>query len=103
MGGKRRSFSAEFKARAALEAIKGQRTVNEIAGDLGIHPVQLGQWKKQAVERLCEVFAKAKNRGEDEADELMSRLYQEIGQLKVELDWLKKKSGQIDARAARSR
>lgn len=102
MGGKRRNYSAEFKAKAALEAIKAQRTVNEIAGEMGVHPVQLGQWKKQAVERLREVFAKPRERGQEEADELMARLYQEIGQLKVELDWLKKKSGHVDARAARS-
>jgi len=103
MARKRRSFTPDFKARAALEVLKGQRTLNEIAGDLGVHPVQLGQWKKQALDRLSELFSKPKNRGEEENDALLASLYQEIGQLKMELDWVKKKSGQLSARAARPR
>ena len=94
---KRRQFSPEFKAKAALEAIKGQRTLNEIAGDLEIHPIQLGTWKRVAIDGLSEVFSanRAKSGGDDA---LISALYQEIGQLKMELDWLKKKSGRLNPR-----
>lgn len=95
MSTQRKTYSADFKAKAALEALKGQRLVNEIAGELGIHPVQLSQWKKQAVEGLSAVFAAPHRKAEAEAEALQGRLYQEIGQLKVELDWLKKKSGRL--------
>ncbi|MBT9583494.1 transposase [bacterium] len=98
-----RQFSPEYKAKAALEAINGQRTLNEIAGDLEVHPIQLGTWKKTAVDSFHTVFAgtHAKSTGESEA--LVSALYQEIGQLKMELDWLKKKSGHLSGRPALSR
>ena len=93
MSTQRKKYSADFKAKAALEAIKGQRLINEIAGELGVHPVQLSQWKKQAVEGLPEIFAGPPRKSEVSAEALSARLYQEIGQLKMELDWVKKKSG----------
>jgi putative transposase len=93
MSTQRKSYSAEFKAKAAVEAIQAHRTMNEIAGELGIHPLMLGQWKKQAVEGLPQVFANPRSKADREAESLTERLYQEIGQLKVELDWLKKKCG----------
>jgi transposase-like protein len=99
----RRQYSPEYKAKAALEAIKGQRTLNEIAGELEIHPIQLGSWKKLAVDGLASVFSGARDRSSAEAEALVPALYQEIGQLKMELDWLKKKSGQINQRTATSR
>lgn len=80
-----------MKASAALEAIKGQRTPNEIAADYGIHPHQVTQWKKQVMAQAATLFARPTASLEDET--LKDRLYQEIGQLKVELDWLKKKCG----------
>ncbi len=89
----RRRHSAEFKAKVALEAIRGRRTANEIASELGIHPAQVAEWKKQALAGLTQAFS---TRGEKEAKDeeaLRAALYQEIGQLKVELDWLKKKAG----------
>lgn len=91
MGTTRRRFSAEMKASAALEAIKGQRTINEIAADYGVHPNQVTQWKKHVLEQATTLFARPTASAEDET--LKDRLYQEIGQLKVELDWLKKKCG----------
>ena len=91
----RKVYSPEFKAKAALEAIKGLRTLNEIAGELEVHPVVLGQWKKQAMEGLPEVFARPNGKDSADAEALVSRLYQEIGQLSMELDWLKIKSGRI--------
>lgn len=97
---KRRQFSPEYKAKAALEAIKGQRTLSEIAGDLEIHPIQLGTWKRVAIEGLPEVFAGNRTKSNVDSEALVSALYQEIGQLKMELDWLKKKSGRLSARLA---
>jgi transposase-like protein len=90
----RRRHSADFKARMAVEALKGQRTANEIASEYGVHPTQLSEWKKQAVDGLATVFAAQRSKRLQDSETVMARLYQEIGQLKVELDWLKKKSGQ---------
>jgi len=92
----RTRHSAEFKAKVALEAIREQRTANEIASAHGIHPSQLGQWKKKAVEGLALVFSDKRVRDDKDEEALRERLYQQIGQLKVELDWLKKKSGMVD-------
>ena len=89
----RRKHSAEMKVKVALEALKGQRPVNEIASHYGIQPAQVAAWKKQALEQLPRVFSERRDREEQEAEQLQARLYQQIGQLQVELDWLKKKSG----------
>jgi transposase-like protein len=89
----RKRYDGTLKAKVAVEAIKGQRTVNEIASAYGIHPHQVTQWKKQALEQLPEIFSNGRARNQVADEELRDRLYQEIGQLKVELDWLKKKSG----------
>ena len=89
----RRRYDGTLKAKVAVEAIKGQRTVNEIASAYGIHPHQVTQWKKQALAQLPEMFSNGRVRSQLADEELRDRLYQEIGQLKVELDWLKKKSG----------
>jgi transposase-like protein len=89
----RKRYDGTLKAKVALEAIKGQRTVNEIASAYGIHPHQVTQWKKQALEQLPEIFSNGRARIQLADEELRDRLYQEIGQLKVELDWLKNKSG----------
>ncbi len=89
----RRRFSADFKAKVAIEAIKGQRTLAELAGEYQVHANQITGWKKQLLASLPEVFGR---RGQEDAargQELVDRLYQQIGQLKVELDWLKTKSG----------
>jgi transposase-like protein len=89
----RKQYQAAFKSKVALEAIKGVRTVNEIATHYGVHPTQVAQWKKQALDHLREAFSDGRKR-QDRADaDLQSELYQQIGQLKVELDWLKKKAG----------
>jgi len=93
VSGVRRRHSGEFKAKVALEAIKGQRTVNEIAGAYGVHPIQVSQWKRQAIEELPQALADRRSREARSIEEERARLYQEIGQLKVELDWLKKRAG----------
>ena len=89
----RKQYSAKLKAQVALEAIKGQRTINEIASAYGIHPNQVQQWKKQALDQLPELFADGRARAAQTDEQLQAQLYQQIGQLKVELDWLKKKVG----------
>ena len=87
----RRRHSSEFKAQVALEALKGQKTLNELAADYGVHPVQIAQWKRQAQEGLTGVFDGPNGRQGKADQALIEQLYQQIGQLKVELDWLRKK------------
>ncbi len=89
----RKTYPSEFKVKVVLEAFKGQRTINEISGHYGIHANQVNQWKKQAIESLPDVFSTRRVRVAAAEEELQGRLYQQIGQLKVELDWLKKKAG----------
>jgi putative transposase len=88
-----KKYSAEFKAKVALEAIKGLKTLNEIAGETGVHPNQITHWKKQALAELPGVFSNRRSQDQKAQEDLTAELYQQIGQLKVELDWLKKKSG----------
>jgi putative transposase len=93
MSKQRKTYSAELKARIALEAIKGQMTVNQIALHYGVHANQVTQWKQQALAQLPQIFSRAQARAVQDDEELKAQLYQQIGQLKVELDWLKKKAG----------
>ena len=94
----RRQHSAEFKAKVALEALKGQRTINEIAACYQVHPVQVQQWKKHLLECLPSLFGSKRDKADKEQEELTARLYQQIGQLQVEVDWLKKKSERLRSR-----
>ena len=89
---KRKQHSASFKAKVALEALKEKRTVNELASAYSLAPSVIFAWKKAAVDGLGQTFTKGstKARG-DESEALVAQLYQQIGQQKVELDWLKKK------------
>jgi transposase-like protein len=91
MGQQRRRHAAEFKAQVAAAALKEQQTLNELASAYGVHPVQVAQWKKQALTGLPEVFAGRRARAEQDAAVRQGQLYEEIGRLKVELDWLKRK------------
>ena len=92
---KRKKHSAAFKAKVGLEALKGIKTVGQIARDYEIHPVQVTQWKKVIRERLGELFETPTNKEAIEQSELVSALHEKIGQLTVEIDWLKKKSKQL--------
>ena len=96
MGTVRKRYDAAFKARVALEAIRGERTIAELASETGVHPNQISKWKKQALEELPDIFLHGRKKRERSSEELESELYKQIGQLKVELDWLKKKSRMFD-------
>jgi len=91
----RRQHSGAFKAKVALAAIRGERTVNELATEYGVHPVQITQWKRVALDALPEIFASRRGAKAKDEETLKAALYQQIGQLKVELDWLKKKGGLV--------
>lgn len=96
MPSKRKSFSKEYKAKVALEAIKGYRPVNEIAQEYSVHPNQVAKWKKQLLENLSDIFDNKRGRQAPEDKSKIDQLYQQIGKLQVELDWLKKKYEFID-------
>ena len=87
---KRRTHSAEFKAQVGMEALKGIKTVSEIAKQFEVHPVQVSQWKKEIQERLPELFGRKPACDEKKAEKQEESLHQKIGQLTIEVDWLKK-------------
>jgi len=91
--GKHRKFSAELKAKIAVEALKGQRTVQEIAASYSVHPTQVTSWRKQLLDFSTEAFTTGRQQSDQLDEQLKTELYAEIGKLKVELDWLQKKSG----------
>ena len=95
MGRIHKKYSPSFKARVALEAIKEEQTTAELASRYGVHPTQIKRWKKAAAEGMIELFTDRKGQREEEKNLLIEELYREIGRLKVELDWLKKKAGFI--------
>jgi len=86
----KKQYTAAFKSKVALEAIKGLKTISEIASEYEVHPNQVSQWKRQLRDGLEDVFSDPRRSGRSEEKE-KARLYQEIGRQKVELDWLKKK------------
>jgi len=88
----RRRHDAALKAKVALEAIKGEKTIAQIASDFKVHPNVVRKWQKHVLEMLPDLFSDRRKRVEYDRDELEAELYRQIGQLKVELDWLKKKS-----------
>ena len=91
MSTQRKQYSAEFKARVALEALKGLKTVNELASTYRVHPTQMAPWKHRLQKEMPEIFSARRANREHDAEAFQAQLYQQIGQLKVELDWLKKK------------
>ena len=96
MSRKRRKFSSSFKAKVALAAIKGQRTIAELASEYEVHGNQITQWKKQLLDAATEAFSRSRESDLKDQDELTASLYEQIGRLKMELEWTKKKSGLDD-------
>ena len=92
----RKSYSAAFKAKVALEAVKGDRNLTELSSRYEVHPNQIGQWRKALLAGLPEVFSDKRRRQDGNAEEEKARLYEEIGRLKVELDWLRKKAERLE-------
>ena len=94
---KRRNHSAEFKARVAMEALKGVKPVHEIAAEYEVHPVQVSQWKKTLQEKVSDLFERSNGRSDDLEKEKRrtERLERKVGQLVVERDWLAKKAKQL--------
>jgi len=90
--GKRKSYSPEFKAKVAIEAIKGEKTISQIASEFGVHPILVTKWKKQFLENSHKVFSQNANK-EKELQKTIDELYKQIGQLKVERDFLSRKLG----------
>ncbi len=92
MGTKRKNHSKTFKSKVALEAVRGIMTSSELASKFGVHPSLIGKWKRTLVDRAQELFISGKSTGDDrDLDVITAPLYQEIGRLKMEVDFLKKK------------
>ena len=85
----------------ALDAVKERKTVHELAAEYEVHPTQISQWKRQVLEGLPDLFSSRRGTGARDEKALQGELYQEIGRLKMELAWLKKKAAQFDHRQAR--
>lgn len=91
MGRKRKNHSSEFKAKVALEAVKGVHSVSELAARYKVHPTQITQWKKQLTEHASQLFVRGAAGAAPDEETLTAPLYQEIGRLKMEVDFLQKK------------
>lgn len=91
----RKNHDSAFKAKVALEALKGEKTIAQISSEYGIHVNQIRQWRQKLLGELPGVFSDRRHKKDKETEEMTSELYRQIGQLKVELDWLKKKSLQL--------
>lgn len=95
MGRKRRQFSSQFKFTVALEAVKGIKTVNQVASEYNVHPNQVSAWKKQLLADGPAVFSNTSSGEQGEQAAREAELYEQIGRLKMELEWLKKKAAQF--------
>ena len=93
MGNIRKRYSGKFKHQVALAALKEQKTLSELSSEYGVHPNQVSAWKKQLIEGSGQIFNEKRQKSEEKHARDTSKLYEEIGRLKIELDWLKKKLG----------
>jgi len=91
----RKTFSSEFKAKIALEAIRGYKSLNQLAKEYQVHPNAIGNWKKEVLENLPEIFSSKRGPKTEANTELIEQLYKQIGKQQVELEWLKKKFNSI--------
>ena len=96
MTGTRKRHSAAFKARVALEAAKQNKTLAELSRAFQIHPVQISQWKKQLLDGVETLFRDGRHRERETSQAQQAELYEQIGRLKMELEWLKKKAARFD-------
>ena len=96
MGRPRKKHTAEFKLKAVIEILKEEKTAQQIAGEMGVHPVVLSDWKKQLIENGAQVFSRKELSKKRTGDREKSELFEQIGRLKVENEWLKKKLGSLD-------
>jgi transposase-like protein len=92
----KRQHNPKFKARVAVEAIRGEKTLSQLGSQFQVHPIQIAKWRKFALEQLPELFVDGRTRKGRNSEADNDALYEEIGRLKVELDWLKKKVGMLD-------
>ncbi len=92
---KRKNYTKNFKVKVALAAIKGQKTANEIASEFGVHVSQVNRWKKEALDALPESFGSKKDKTIQNMESERDHLFQQIGKLQVEVDWLKKNIGHL--------
>jgi transposase-like protein len=95
MKAKRKRHDVAFKAKVGLEALKGIKTIAEIAKEYEVHPTQISQWKTVLLERLPDVFTRGPTAEVKQAEREVARLHEKVGELTMELDWLKKKSKQL--------
>ena len=91
-----RNHPSAFKAKVAIEAIKEEKTVSQLASLYEVHPTQIKQWKTLVLSNLENIFLDKRKSGQQNQDDLIDRLYRQIGKLQVEIDWLKKKIGLIE-------
>lgn len=91
----RKRYDPKLRAKVALEAVKGEKTLAELSSEFSVHPNQIRQWRKHLLETLPDLFTDRRKRKDKDQEELIAELYRQIGQLKVELDWLKKKSEKL--------
>lgn len=96
MAKKRRQHNSDFKFKIALEAVKGHKTISQLAAEHNVHPTQIGTWKKQLLGQGSTLFTRPNDRQEREQQEQEAALYEQIGRLKMELEWLKKKAAPFD-------
>lgn len=92
----RKSFSPEFMGKVALAAIKGDMTTAELSSKYEVHRSQINNWRKRALEELGEIFRGKRDKSIKDSEKVIDELYRQIGQLKVENDWLKKKAAMFD-------
>jgi transposase-like protein len=95
MAGKRKAHAASFKAQVALAAMKGDKTINELAKQYGVHPTLIHGWKKQLLAGVEDVFARGGAAATDDHQAVQAQLYEQIGRLKMDLEYLKKKLGDV--------
>ena len=95
MVSKRRVFGKAFKAKVALAAVREDKTLSELAGKFGVHANQVSAWRQQLLDRVAELFEDGRSRKGTEEGATAAELYEQIGRLKMELDWLKKKAAQF--------